>query len=130
MKAVDPLKAKGYLTKAEKSLEMAKIARERGAYDNAVMSAIHSAINALDALTTSHLGKRSSGQHSEVLSLIKGIFPSLEYAELSKQFTSLLSLKNESEYQPNLLKDADAENSIKWAERILGKVQIKMKGKI
>lgn len=130
MKSVDPSKAKGYITKAEKSLEMAQIARERDAYDNAVMSAIHSAINALDALTTSYLGKRSSGQHTEVLSLIKGIFPSQEYGEISKQFTSLLSLKNKSEYQPNLLKDSDAENSIKWAERILTKVQAKIKGNI
>lgn len=130
MKAIDPSKAKGYITKAEKSLEMAKIAREKGAYDNAVMSAIHSAINALDALTTSYLGKRSSGQHDDVLSLIKGIFPSQEYGEISNQFISLLSLKNESEYQPNLLKDGDAQNSIKWAERILSKVQAKLKGKI
>lgn len=94
------------------------------------LSAIHSAINALDALTTSYLGKRSSGQHTEVLSLIKGIFQSQEYGEISKQFTSLLSLKNESEYQPNLLKDSDAENSIKWAERILTKVQAKINGNI
>ncbi len=36
MKSVDPSKAKGYITKAEKSLEMAQIARERDAYDNAV----------------------------------------------------------------------------------------------
>ena len=127
MKSIDPSKTNGYITKAEKSLEMAKIAREKGAFDNAVMSAIHSAINALDALTTSYLGKRSSGQHAEVLSLIKGIFPSQEYGEISSQFTSLLSLKNESEYQPNLLKDGDAENSIKWADRILTKVQAKMK---
>lgn len=130
MKVIDPSKAKGYMTKAERSLEMAKIAFEKGAYDNAVMSAIHSAINSLDALTTSHLGKRSSGQHTEVLSLIKGIFQSQEYAEISNQFTSLLSLKNASEYQPNLMKEEDANNSIKWAERILSKVRAKIQGKI
>lgn len=130
MKVIDPSKAKGYMTKAERSLEMAKIAFEKGAYDNAVMSAIHNAINSLDALTTSHLRKRSSGQHTEVLSLIKGIFQSQEYAEISNQFTSLLSLKNASEYQPNLMKEEDANNSIKWAERILSKVRAKIQGKI
>lgn len=130
MKAIDPSKAKGYMTKAEKSLEMAKLAFEKGAYDNAVMSAIHSAINSLDALTASHLGKRSSGQHTEVLSLIKGIFLSQEYTEISSQFTSLLSLKNASEYQPSLMKEDDANNSIKWAERIQLKVQVKIHGKI
>lgn len=40
MKSIDPSKTNGYITKAEKSLEMAKIAREKGAFDNAVMSAI------------------------------------------------------------------------------------------
>lgn len=130
MKAIDPSKAKGYITKSEESLEMARIAYRKGKYTNAVMSAIHSAINALDALTTSYLKQRSSGQHDNVLSLIKGIFTSDEYTVISTQFNSLLSLKNASEYQPNLMKESDADNSIKWAERILSKVQAKIQGKI
>jgi hypothetical protein len=61
------------LTKAENSLRMVKIAIQEKAYDNAVMSAVHSAVNALDALTVSNLGKRASGTHTDVLSLMKGI---------------------------------------------------------
>jgi len=72
---------------------MAKIAIKEKAYDNPAMSAIHSAINALDALTTSYLGKRASGEHTNALALIKGILTQKEYAETEKQFGSLLSLE-------------------------------------
>ena len=57
---LDPRKAVGYIQKAENSLMMARLGLEKGAYDNAVMSSVHSAINALDGLTTAFSGKRSS----------------------------------------------------------------------
>jgi len=105
---------------------MAGIALERGAYDNAVMSSVHSAINSLDALTTSYLGKRSSGSHTDVMILVKGIFVGKEQSDIAKQFTSLISLKNASEYQPDLMKKADAEKSVLQAERILARVKAKL----
>lgn len=123
---IDPKKASGYLTKATNSLEIAKIAIQKEAYDNAVMSAVHSSINALDALATSHKAKRASGQHMDVLILIKGILSSQEYKDVEKQFKLLLGLKNTSEYQPDLMSHKDAESSIKLAERILAKVKAKM----
>jgi len=125
-KKIDSTKAKNYLKKAEDSLHMANIARTEQAYDNSVMSAIHSAINALDALTTFYLGKRASGQHTDILMLIKGIFTSQDYENVKKQFNALLSLKNASEYQPNLMEIDDANNSIRGAERILDKVKKKL----
>lgn len=128
-KSVDPKKASGYITKAEGFLEIANLALQKNKYDSAVMNAVHSAISALDALATSFKGKRASGQHTEVLSLIQGIFSSQEYEEIKKQFTSLISKKNESEYQPDLMSQKDAENSIKWAERIITKVQAKLQTK-
>jgi len=126
-RTIDPKKASGYITKAENSLLMAKIGLEKGAYDNAVMSSVHSAINALDALTTSHMGKRSSGEHRDVLSLIKGILTQEEHDIISKQFSTLLGMKNESEYQSTLMNQKDAENAIRWAERILKTVKSKFK---
>ncbi|HJT10413.1 MAG TPA: HEPN domain-containing protein [Candidatus Nitrosotalea sp.] len=126
-KSLDPRKASGYITKAENSLKMAKIALEKGAFDNAVMSSVHSSINALDALTTSQLGKRSSGQHPDILSLVKGVLTPEEHDVISKQFSNLLGMKNESEYQPDLMSQKEAENAIKWAERILKLVQSKLK---
>lgn len=127
VKAVSPGKAVGYMTKAENSLRMAKIGIDQQAYDNAIMSAIHSAINALDALTTSYLNKRASGSHTDVLGLVKSIFSPNEYNDMKKQFTSLIGKKNETEYQPDLASQKDAQNAIKCAERILAKVKAKMK---
>jgi len=126
-RAIDQSKAKCYLTKAENSLRIAKLARQEGAHDTAVMDAVHSAINALDALTTFYRGKRSSGQHTDVLSLIKEILSNDEYAEVKKQFGALLSKKNESEYQPDLMVDKDSEKAITQAERILNRVKGKLK---
>lgn len=127
VRAIDAKKAAGYLTKAENSLRMAKLAIKEKAYDNAVMSAVHGAINAVDALTVSYLGKRASGAHTDVLDLIKEIFDTHEYNDVQKQFTSLLKMKNESEYQPDLMGSSDADNAVKWAERIVNRVKAKLK---
>jgi uncharacterized protein (UPF0332 family) len=129
MKAVNPARAGNYLTKAENSLRIARIALEKGAYDNAVMSSVHSAINSLDALTTSYLGKRSSGSHTDVVLLIKGIFTTKDHSDISKQFASLVSRKNASEYQPDLMKRGDAEMSVLQAERIFTRVKAKLEEK-
>jgi uncharacterized protein (UPF0332 family) len=125
---IDANRGRDYLTKAENSLRRAKIAISEKAFDNAVMSAIHSSINALDALATSYIGKRASGEHTNTLALIKGILTQKEYAETAKQFSSLMSMKNASEYQPNLMTQSEAEMSVKWAERILDRVIEKLEG--
>ena len=119
-------KTTGYVTKATNSLLISKIAIKESAYDAAVMNAVHSAINSLDALTTYFVGQRASGSHTEVLSLIKGILSQREYEEIQKQYNALLRMKNESEYQPDLMSLKEAESAIKLAERILDKVKTKL----
>ncbi|MGI0072272.1 MAG: HEPN domain-containing protein [Nitrosotalea sp.] len=126
-RAVDQSRAANYMTKAENSLRIARIALHEKAYDTAVMDAVHSSINALDALTTFYSGKRSSGQHTDVLDLIKGILTNEEFEYVKKQFKGLMSRKNESEYQPTLMNDKDAGDAILRAERILNKVKTKIK---
>lgn len=126
MRTVDSSRSRDYLTKAENSLRMAGIALKEGAYDNAVMSSVHSAINSLDTLTISYLGKRSSGSHTDVITLIKGIFTGKEHSDIAKQFTPLMSLKNASEYQPDLMTREDVEKSILQAERIHARVKAKL----
>lgn len=123
MRQVDTGRSGDYITKAENSLRMAEIAVKEEAYDNAVMSSVHSAINALDALTTSCLGKRASGSHTDVLGLVKGILDQKDHSDLAKQFVSLLSLKNASEYEPELMKKGEAEAAVLRAKRILAKVK-------
>jgi hypothetical protein len=68
---------------------------------------------------------RASGEHNEILSLIKGILTPEEYGDIKKQFSSLLDLKNAAEYQPHFT-SPEAKNSIIWAERILVKVKNKL----
>lgn len=123
---LDRGKAAGYITKAENGLRISRIALKEEAYDAAVMNAVHGAINSLDALTTYFVGKRASGAHTEVLSIIKGILTQSEYEEAKKQFNTLMSMKNQSEYQPDLMSSKDAESTIKLAERILAKVKAKI----
>ncbi|KFM15768.1 HEPN domain protein [Marine Group I thaumarchaeote SCGC RSA3] len=128
MRDIDPNKAPRYITKSEEFLGVAKLAAQNEKYTSAVTNAIHSAISALDALTTSYKGKRASDDHTEVLALAAGIFSPKEYREVKRQFISLIDKKNASEYQPDLMEPKDAQDSIKWAERILNKVKTKLKG--
>ena len=90
------------------------------------MSSVHSAINALDALTTLYLGKRASGAHTDVLTLVKAILAPDEYKDVQKQFTSLLSLKNASEYQADLMGEDKARMAEKWVERLVNRVKDKL----
>lgn len=125
-KPVDRKKSQNYLTKAENLLDVSRYALSQKKYDAAVINAVHSAINALDALTTHEKSLRASGEHGEVLLLIKGIIPANEYDDIKKQFSSLRDLKNTAEYQPDFVNPEEAKNSIKWADRILAKVRIKL----
>ncbi|MEO9295342.1 MAG: hypothetical protein ABI347_07065 [Nitrososphaera sp.] len=61
------------------------------------------------------------------MALVRGIFGPEEYLDVQKQFTSLLSMKNASEYQPDLMTKDEAEKAVKWAERIVGRVKEKVK---
>lgn len=123
---VDPSKASNYITKAEEALATARESLTNKRYNSAVANAVHSSINALDALTTKFKGERGSDDHIEVLSLAKGILSSPEYDEIRKQFLSLIDKKNASEYQPDLMDPDDASKAIKWADRIVAKVKAKL----
>lgn len=122
----DPSKAQNYIIKAQELLKTANDSLTKNRYNSAVDTAIHSSINALDALTTKFKGKRGSDDHTEVLSLVQGILPPEQYEEIKKQFTFLMSKKNSSEYQPDLMSEGDARDAIKWAERIMAKVKAKL----
>jgi uncharacterized protein (UPF0332 family) len=124
-KLIDRKKSQNYLTKAENLFDVAKYALAHKKYDAAVINAVHSAINALDAFTVLEKGLRASGEHDDVLIIVKGLLAPNEYADIKKQFSSLLDLKNAAEYQPDFMNAKEAENSLKWAERILDKVKAK-----
>jgi len=99
MRYVEPEKAPSYIAKSEEFLEMAKLAVQNAKYNSAVTGAIHSAISASDALTTSHRGKRASDDHAEALSLVRGMFAQQEYQEVKRRFAPPTGKKNASEHQ-------------------------------
>ena len=125
-RSVDPSKAANYVTKAEELLKTASDSLTSRRYNSAVTNAIHSSINSLDALAVKFKGKRGSDDHTEVLELVKGILSPPQYEDMNKQFTFLINKKNTSEYQPDLMTEKDANEAIKWAERILSKVNAKL----
>lgn len=121
-RSVDPSKATNYIIKAEELLKTARDSLTSKRYNSVVTNAVHSSINALDALAVKFKGKRGSDDHTEVLSIVQGILTYPQYEEIKKQFVFLINKKNVSEYQPDLMTEKDANEAIKWAERILSKV--------
>jgi len=100
---VDKAKYINYLNKAEEFLDVANAALKQSKNNAAVANAVHSAINAIDSLAVFYFGKRHAGKHEDAIGAIKGALKNSEYDEISKQFGGLMELKNEAEYQPNMI---------------------------
>jgi len=126
VRPVDKGLYKNYLQKAEEMLEVAKYAANTSKNNAAVTASIHSAINALDALAVFYFGKRHSGTHEDALNTIKGALNGNELGDMAKQFSGLIALKNQAEYQPDLMLIQDASDAIIRASRILSKVKQKL----
>ena len=127
VRPVDKGLYKNYLQKAEEMLEVAKYAAHTSKNNAAVTASIHCAINALDALAVFYFGKRHSGTHEDALNTIKGaIMNGNEFGDLAKQFVGLIALKNQTEYQPDLMQIQDASDAIRRASRILSKIKQKL----
>jgi hypothetical protein len=127
VRAVDRSFYKNYLKKAEELLYVAEYAVSKSKNTAAVMASIHCAINAIDALAVFSYGKRHSGSHEDALDVIKGAVSESEFKELAKQFKGLFELKNEAEYQPDLMDKRQAGEAVKRASRILSKLKDKLR---
>lgn len=125
-KVVEKTKYKNYLKKAVENLEIANDALDKSKYNPAVNNAIHCAINAIDSLAVYYIGKRHDGKHEDAIGIIKEALTEEEYAQISKQYSSLMGLKNEAEYQPDLMGEEEAKDAVKRASRILSKVKEKL----
>lgn len=116
---------KNYLTKSEDSLEIATLALARSKHTAAVSNAVHCAIDAVDALATSKFGRRHTGAHEGAMRFVQGALSNDEFKELSKQYAMLMKLKNEAEYQPDLMTPKQARDSVERAGRILSMIKEK-----
>jgi len=103
VKPVDKRLYENYLRKAEEMLDVAQYAIGASKTNAAVVASVHCAINAMDALSVFYFGRRHSGGHEEALGAIKGAVTVGEFNEVAKQFGGLMELKNEAEYQPDLM---------------------------
>jgi hypothetical protein len=50
-----------------------------------------------------------------------------EFNEVAKQFGGLMELKNQAEYQPNLMTGKQAADAVRRASRMLSKVRQKLR---
>ena len=107
-------------------LDVAQYAARESKNNAAVAASVHCAINAIDALAVFYLGKRHTGGHEEAMSTIKGAVSEAEFREMAKQFSGLIALKNEAEYQPDLMKETQARDAVTRASRILSKAKQKL----
>ena len=60
------------------------------------------------------------------LAAIKGSMTEREYADLAKQFSALIALRNQAEYQPDLVRPQDAADAVKRGSRIVQKAKQKL----
>lgn len=119
---------RNFLKKAEELHESMMAAHAQRHWNSCVITAIHCAISAIDALTVNRVGLRSAGDgHGDVVLLFSEL--GLDKSELDskrQQLLSLLDVKNIAEYNDRLMTEADAEKAMKHCDRIYAWVKEKI----
>lgn len=127
-RSVDRFRAKDYIKRAEEFRNAMERSFEAGEWTAAVISAIHSAIAAADALCVFNLGKRHAGdRHEDAILLFMGInLSGEEIKRNSEHLHGLLQIKTDAEYSEKLMDSKDAELARKHAIRLLDFVKSKI----
>jgi len=116
-RAVEKMKYKIYLEKAEEFYRLMKIAEGEGLWMGVGLNSVHCAISLCDALTTFYLGHRSiSDKHYDAVVLL-GKIKDDEIKGKTAQLNAILSVKNQVEYEAREFRKKDAEKIIKQTER-------------
>ena len=120
-KPVDKSKYSNYLQKSIENYEASVKTLEKGAHNAAAVSAVHSAISAVDAYCVYGLGQRcTSPKHEDAADLIITTpFNDKEKALVSKKFKSIIKIKNMAEYEERLVKPKDAGKAVREAGELL-----------
>lgn len=116
---------RNYLQKARENLETAKESLQAGRWNSATINAVHSGINATDALTVFTIGVRHAGdRHEDALALLQTLsLPKDTLRAKSRQMSRLLSIKNAAEYEERLIREKEAAEAVRDAERYVGWVE-------
>lgn len=111
-----------FLSKATEFFLSAQEGSERKRWNASVSNAVHAGILACDAITVGPLGRRNTGEHHEIVSLVRQAVKSgtLELEGNLRRIGRLLEIKNVAEYEGRPLGPKDAAGAILDAERLLG----------
>src|SRR5580700_10862424 len=112
VKTVDKKLYKNYLQKAEEMLDVAQYATKASKNNAAVTASVHCAISAMDALAVFYFGKRHGGAHEQALDSVRGALSEGDFREVAKRFGGLIALKNQAEYQPDLMDEREAADAV------------------
>jgi hypothetical protein len=119
---VERLEKERFLFFRERAVGLAQTMEEswlKAERHGALLSAIHSAISAADALTIFYLGERSRGQdHHELVSLL-GRLPLDNASEYAQRASSILSKKTAAEYGSGGLTLRETERVLTQTRRFL-----------
>ncbi len=108
-----------FMGKAEEFLDTAQEALEEGRYNAAAGNAVHSGINAVDAILGILTGQRASGQdHAQAVQLIS-VVPGVG-REASNHLRRILPLKTRAEYDPRPVSAADATRAVDQSHKLVG----------
>lgn len=110
-----------YVRKAEQFLDEAQEAVAAERYDAALLTAIHAAICAADAVTVVLAGRRSSHpDHQRATDLLEEVVASTPGSrERVRQLRGLLSRKNAVEYESRRATAREARDSVERASRLV-----------
>jgi len=116
---IDKSLSGNYLRKSEECFDIALECLRTKRWNAAVINAVHSGISACDALTVFILGVRHAGErHEDAISLFQTVgLPKDVLTARSKQLSRLLGIKNAAEYEERLMREDDAREAVRDAER-------------
>ena len=108
-----------YLEKAGESLEAARESLGARRWNAAAINAVHCGINATDALTVFMIGVRHAGErHEDAVTLLQTLsLPKATLSAKGRQLGRLLSIKNTAEYEERLIREKEAAEAVRDAER-------------
>ncbi len=110
-----------YLSKARDFLEGARMLVEKEKWNSSAVLSVHAVISACDAVCARFLQLRHGGvDHLQAVELLNNL--PLERSEIEskmKQARRVISLKNAAEYEDKLIKQSDAHEMLRDAERLV-----------
>lgn len=114
--------AADHLGKAEQFLDAARSTFDTGAFDAAMLNAIHAGISAADSVCVVLAGIRSADpDHVRAADLLEEVGQGVAaFRDKSKQLRQLVSKKTQVEYQGRRARAPDARDALRRAERLVG----------